>query len=257
MQGTFGQHARAYFYGLGLNRFLPFNLGSVGTAAALTHEGASLERAASAVFLSELFVIFEIFVLAVIGFLTLGWSTWLSQIFWALVILAVLYAMFRSGSGNPIIGFGSLGAARQAFRALGRKPMLLVWLCLLAVVTSLLFKVASYAVVMAFDSEFVLLKITPSLIAMGLVGGLIASLIPLTPGGIGQFELGAATALTLGGMGLAGAATVAILTNLTRLVAGLLLLVSVVVGPGVKTNLGSVLNIFMGGDSQPEQDRSQ
>ncbi len=63
-----------------------------------------------------------------------------------------------------------------------------------------------------------------SVLLMGVVGGYIARLIPVTPGGIGQFEWGFAAALYVGGLGLPECVAIAILDNFIRYVTGTLLL---------------------------------
>lgn len=246
IEGSFGQHARAHIYGVGISRLLPFRVGDVATAKVLAGQGAPLGRATSAVFVAELFVIFEIVVFALLDVFMLGWSTWLSQIFWALVTLGVIYLLVRSSRrrvSGPV-GHVSFRAVRQASRALAQKPALLLVLCLLSLIAFLLFKIAVYLIAMAFTSDNVHLGVAFSLIVMGGVAGSIARLIPITPGGIGQFEAGFATALYLGDVALKDAVTIAILANFLRSVTELLLMGATVLWYRVETNLRDVLDTF-------------
>ena len=57
MSGPLGQHGRAYFYGIGLQRLLPFGVGRVGIAAALRGQGHAWDPAVRAAFAAELFVL--------------------------------------------------------------------------------------------------------------------------------------------------------------------------------------------------------
>ena len=101
--------------------------------------------------------------------------------------------------------------------------------------------IAAYVIANAFG-----MGVEFDVLIMGLVGAYIARLIPLSPGGIGQFEWGFAMALYLGGVGLPEAATIAILDNAIRYVSGTLILGSVLLRYGVETNLRAVLDLFAG-----------
>src|SRR5687767_3186781 len=54
LEGSLGQHARAWFYGHGINRLIPFEAGQVAKASVLEGQGADPVRAAQAVHLSSL-----------------------------------------------------------------------------------------------------------------------------------------------------------------------------------------------------------
>jgi uncharacterized membrane protein YbhN (UPF0104 family) len=84
--------------------------------------------------------------------------------------------------------------------------------------------IAAYLIAMAFTSTYVILKVDFSVLLMAVVASYIARLIPLTPGGIGQFEWGFATALYIGGVGLPECVAIAVLDNALRYVSGTLLL---------------------------------
>src|SRR5262245_8214556 len=76
---------------------------------------------------------------------------------------------------------------------------------------------------MAFTGNHVILSVSFSTLLMGVVGGYIARLIPVTPGGIGQFEWGFAAGLYLGGLGFPECVTIAVLDNFIRYISGTLL----------------------------------
>jgi len=77
--------------------------------------------------------------------------------------------------------------------------------------------------------------------------GYVARLIPLSPGGIGQYEWGFAVALVLGGVGAPEAATLAILDNLLRYLVGAVAVGSILFWYGVDTKFRAVLNAFNSG----------
>ena len=239
--GTMGEHGRAYLYGLGINRLFPFRIGEVATVAVLSGQGAPENRASAAVFASELFTLFEIAIFAFIGLLLMGWTPWLSQVFWSLVILSVLYLWMRN-SGPNVISHPAREwrkRARSTIRTFTKKPGILVRLSILSVIAFGLEDIAAYVIANAF-----LIGVDFSVLLMGIVGSYMARLIPLSPGGVGQFEWGFAAALYLGGVGLPEAATIAILDNLIRYVVGTFTLGSILLWYGVETDLRSVFSVF-------------
>ncbi|MEO8430692.1 MAG: lysylphosphatidylglycerol synthase transmembrane domain-containing protein [Acidobacteriota bacterium] len=226
VKGTFTQHARAYLEGVGINRLVPFNMGNTWMARMLAGQGAPLNSLAQAIFLTELFVVFEIIVYAAYGPFALGWSVWLAQIFWSLVILGVCWAIARPSRAFPdrSILQGSWTETRTMIRALARHPRQLAGFCLLSLIAFGLEDIAAYVIAMAFTSTHVILNVNFSVLLMAIVGGYIARLIPLAPGGIGQYEWGFAAGLYLGGVGFPECVTIGILDNLIRYISGSLLL---------------------------------
>ncbi len=241
--GSLGQHARAYLYGLGINRFFPFRLGDVGTVATLNGQGHRWDRATAVVFTAELFVIFEIAVFGVIGLIALGWMPWLAQIFWPLVIVGGLYLWVRKGRSDAeeLPERAWFRHARIAVRSIAGDPGILAKLCVLSLLAFALEDIAAYVIANAFG-----MGVDFYVLLMGLVGAYIARLIPLSPGGVGQFEWGFAAGLYFGGIGLPEAATIAILDNLIRYVTGTLVLGSLLLRYRVETNLRLVLDVFTG-----------
>lgn len=243
--GGYGEHARAYFFGVGLNKLVPYNAGAVGSALALEGFGASRPQATSAAFISRGFTIFEIVFYATIGLLVLGWATWLGQIFWALVIAGILYLFLRRSTGQSgEDAWGSFGAIRQAVLSTTQHPGLFVKLAFLSLVCFALEHVAVYATAMAFTSKYVLLNVEFEVLLMGLVAGYIARMVPLTPGGWGQFEWAFATALYIGGVGFPESATLAIVFGLIRI--GVALTVSGLsrLFHGVNANMSDALDVM-------------
>ena len=241
VEGTLGEHARAHLYGLGINRLFPFRIGEVATVSVLSGQGVSKERASTAVFATGLFTLFEIAIFAFIGLLLLGWTPWLSQVFWALVIFAVLYLWMRNSGPERVLHSARnwRKRARSTIQSFTQKPGTLVRLCLLSVIAFGLEDIAAYVIANAF-----IIGVDFSVLIMGVVGSYIARLIPLTPGGVGQFEWGFAAALYVGGVGLPEAATIAILDNLLRYVVGTFTLGSILLWYGVETDLRSVFAVF-------------
>jgi uncharacterized membrane protein YbhN (UPF0104 family) len=243
LDGGFGQHMRAYLHGRGLNRILPYDVGSLATASTLQLQGAELDRANSVVFMSKLFTFFEVVFFALIGLYMGGVTTWAGEIFWPLVILGCAFFVVRPGRDRH--GRGALrAAAKQGVRALAEEPALLIRLCLLSIGAFLLADEAAYLIAQAFTSQHVILNIEGEVILMAVVGGQVARLVQFTPGGIGQYEWGFAAALYVGGVGFPEAATVALLVGFFRYVTGGLVFGALMLTRGVESNMRYVLGLF-------------
>lgn len=240
-RGSFGHQARAYLYGLGINRLFPLGLGDVGTVKVLEGQGFERRPGTSAVFTAEAFVLFEIAVFALVGLLSRGWMPWAAQMFWPVVIFGLTALWLCGLPGRPGLARGRawLREAGDALRSLSTDPRLLGKLALLSIAAFALEDLAAYVIANAFG-----IGIPFTVLLMGVVGSYIARLIPLTPGGIGQFEWGFATALWLGGVGFPDAVTVAILDNAIRYLTGSFTLGSVLLWYGVETDLPAVLDAY-------------
>lgn len=245
--GSPGAHARAYLYGRGIDRLMPFNIGEVATASTLQGQGASLGGAASVAFTSRLFFAFEILVFAVIGLGYIGWTTWLQQVVWGLVILGATYLLIHPvRRPSRMLSEGAWPAARRSFYALAQRPMSMGWMALTSIGAFGLELLAAYVISQAFTDENVILNIHSLLLLMGLVAGHLARWYKVTPGGLGQFEWGFAAALYLGGVGIPEAVVVAVLFTVLRYLAGGLVFGVLVAASGVETNLSRVFRLFRG-----------
>ncbi len=251
VDGTFREHSRAYLYGRGLNRFLPFNLGNIGTVQSLEARGAAPDRAVLTVFMSECFLFFEIVVFGFVGFWLLGLGIWFSSMFWAFVIVGVAYLWVRRRTGRPFHRGGTGHEAEDApgffvrlravLATLAQQPATLVRLGILSALSFLLQLAAAYTLAQAFTSMHVVLKAQTDLLLIAMVAGSLARFIPVTPGGLGQFEAAFAAALYLGGVGLPEAVTIGVLYRVFRWLTGSILLAFVIRGEGVGTNVRKVL----------------
>lgn len=210
ISGSFAQHARVYLTGLTYTKFMPLHLGDAAAASALQRDSASPKRIYSALFLFRLFLLFEISLYAIFGLLGLGWAAWLTQMFWALLILAILYWWTRTPA-QEISDVPFRTAAADHVHELFQQPRRFLKLSFISFLAFGSEDVAAYLLTMAFSTQQVLLHVDFELLLMAFVAGYIARMIPLTPGGIGQFEWGFVAALYLGGIGLPEAVTVALL----------------------------------------------
>jgi len=226
IDGTFTIHARAYLEGIGINRFLPFNRGFRSISAAMERQGATAEKVSIVMFLMEIFVIFEIAVFSLIGLYYLGWSVWIAQMFWPLLILFLCYLFVRPGKAlrRQTVLQGSWRDAVTSIRALSQQPITITKVAIFSLLAFGLEDIAAYMIAMAFTTPAVNIQVAFPVLLMAIVGSYIARLIPVTPGGIGQFEWGFAAALWVAGYNLDTCVTVAILDNAVRYAYGTFLL---------------------------------
>lgn len=243
MKGKQSEHSGAFLYGAGLNILGPFKAGNAATVSSCEAHGEDVGRAGTAVYTQELFVLFEIAVFALLGLFLNGWSTWLGQISWAVVICAVAYLMLRRTQIGGVFVPGQ--ATRQDQRAILRRllgnPKVLTGLALLSILAFLIDDITPYLISQAFTTNVVILNVPFPVIQMGVVAGYIARQVQLTPGGIGQWEWGFAAALYMGGVGLPEAATIAILESLMRHGTGLILFGFIVVWKRSRTSFRDVV----------------
>jgi hypothetical protein len=249
-KGTLGQHGRAYLYGLGLDRWFPFGLGRIGTHTALTSQGSTDEQSRDVLFATGLFILFEISLFAVVGLLGEGWGPWAGQVVWGAFVFTLLYLWVRRPPGASVrsLARGWTRRAGEVLRSLSSDPPVLAKLCALSLMAFALEDVAAYVIANAFG-----IGVEFPVIVMGLGAGYVARLIPLSPGGIGQYEWGFAVALVLGGVGAPEAATLAILDNLLRYLVGAAVLGSILFWYGVDTSFRTVLRTFHEGVAAESQ----
>ena len=243
MKGDGGQHSRAFFYGVGLNILCPFRLGNAAMVGSCEAQGEDPGLAGTAVYTQEIFVLFEIALFALLGLALNGWSTWLGQLLWALIIFAVAYFLTRPAliGGVLIPGQATSSQGKMVLRRLLGDPKVLMYLAILSILAFLIDDITPYLISQAFTTDFVILNVTFPVIQMGVVAGYIARQVPLTPGGIGQWEWGFAAALYMGGVGLPEAATIALLESLMRHGTGVLVFGAVTLLKGSRTSIREVL----------------
>lgn len=244
---TLGQDGRAYLFGQGVGRWMPFNLGDLATLLAMPkRDGGDEERAIGTIYLARCFNVFEIAFFGLLGLFFLGWGDWLGLLFWPLLIVALGYYLLRV-PGSWRTGLDHDTGWRMAVDWLSARPLATLLLALLSIVAFLLEHVAIYAVSQAFSSTNVLLNIEFSVFMMALVAGMLARLIPVTPGGIGQFEWGFATAIYLSGTGMPEAVTMALLFAVLRYGVGAAISLCVRLGYGVNVTLRDILSATRAG----------
>lgn len=243
-EGAYGPHARAYLYGRGINRILPFDVGKVAAASALEGQGVPLERGAQVVWLAGLFIVFETISYALYGLWAVGINRWLSMLAWPLIILAASYLFVRTAKGERGGPRDWFLKARQGIRAINSQPGLLLRLALISLLAFFLIEVAAYVISQAFTGSFVIINVAFKIVMMGVVGGYLARLITVTPGGIGQWEWGFATAVYAGGLGMPEAVSLAILVTLVRYLTGGILMTALLMTRGVETSLPRVLDVY-------------
>lgn len=242
MKGKQSEHTGAFLYGAGLNILTPYKTGNAATVSSCESHGEDAGRAGTAVYAQELFVLFEIALFALLGLSLNGWSTWLGQLFWAVVICVVAYLILRPAQfgGVFVPGQATREDRRVILRRLFGSPKVLTGLALLSVLAFLIDDFTPYLISQAFTADAVILNVPFSVIQMGVVAGYIARQVQLTPGGIGQWEWGFAAALYMGGVGLPEAATIAILESLMRHGTGVILFGSVVLWKRSRTSIRDV-----------------
>ena len=248
--GSFGRSLRAYVIGHGVNRMLPYDVGNEASATALEARGATLAEGRRVVSTQRLFHYFEIAFFALVGLYYVGLASWITQLFWPVAILLVAWFLARPAAARRTIRqrlaatrSGAGEATRETLRFLARRPVALVELMALSIASFLVVDTAAYFIAQAFTGEIVLLNATGAQILMALVAGYIARLVPLTPGGIGQFEWGFTAALFATGMDPAVAASIAILVSVVRYCTGALVFLFVVLAYQVETSLGRTLEL--------------
>lgn len=252
IDGTFGQHLRAFFYGHGLGRMLPYRVGEVAWASALESQGSTLGRGSRMVFMLKGFLLFEIATFALIALFLNGLLVWGVALVPPLAILGIAWLFTRQRRSRGTQRGQRRTAIRDTFAELVRQPRMLAELVALSLLSFLLVEIASYIVPQAFSSmtvpliqdELLVVVVSAPLIFMAVVGGYIARLIPVTPGGIGQFEWAFALVLTTGGLPFTEAVVLALLVSAVRYTTGALLFGGILLAYGIETNLRRVLAIF-------------
>lgn len=249
LEGSLGQHARAWFYGHGINRIVPFEAGQVAKASVLEGQGADPVRAAQAVHLSSLMTLLQIGAIGLYCLFAVGFAQLTSQLFWGVAIFVVAYLMTRpdreqAGASRR----EALKAAGGALRVLAQRPLFLLRLFVLGTLSILLLDAAAYAISQAFTTTVVIINVEGNVLLTAILAGYIARLVQFTPGGLGQWEWGFAAALYVGGLGFPEAATLALLVTVLRYVVGGIVFAVINFAYGVETDLRTVMIRFAGAD---------
>jgi len=210
---------RMYFVSQSRDRWLPMRAGDQVIASELAAAGAEVSAQAAVVDNVRLIVIAELAFFSIVSLAFLGWTGWLEQAFWGLFILLVAYWATRSASGWRM-AIDYVGAAQRAFRPMTDKPLVFLGIFALSLVAFFAEHVGVYLLSQAFTSTHVIINIEFPVFLMALVAGNIARLIPVTPGGLGQFEWGFAMAIYLSGTGMPEAVTMAVLFAAMRYLGG-------------------------------------
>lgn len=220
LSGNYTQHARAYLEGIGINRFVPYNRGYWSTATLMVErQGADLGRVAQAFYLEKACVLFQIVFFGAIALYLEGWTIWLSQLVCPLAILVSAWLLVRPNEKHPqqSVAIGSYAMVLQAFQSLLQKPVVLAKVLALSIVAFTIQDVVAYMIGQSLSTPFLIMNFDYKMLIMGLVGGYIARYIQVTPGGIGQFEFGMASALFFAGKNFTDAVTYALVFTIVKL----------------------------------------
>ena len=262
VEGSVGQHLRVYIYGHALGRMLPFRMEEVAWATALkAQSGASVSQSARLVFMFQGFLLFEIATFAVIGLVMAGLLDWALALVPPIIILIIAHRLMPQGRADGIPLSDKLSLAGDAISGLANKPQMFVGLVLISLLSFTLVEFATYLIPQAFSTVTVPLVqdalgvqgipgirgavvVTPPVIVMAVVSGYLARLIPVTPGGIGQFELAFMTVLFLNDLPFTEAVCLTLLVSGVRYLTGLILFGLTMVLFGVETNFRQVRNLL-------------
>lgn len=247
LKGSIGAHARAFFYGQGIGRILPYGGGDLAVISALEGQGEDARSSSSVVFVQDLFVWFEIITFFIVGILLTGWEMSFLQALWPVVFFAILWYATRGIRHDPVRAekFDSKDARKRIVAALATQPALLIRLCLLSLVCFFFDDLTPYLTSQALSSGELILHVPFLVVQGGVVGGYIASRIPITPGGIGQFEFGFGMALMMAGTGFGTSMTIILVDGVFRHGVPLAMFAFTRIWHGIETSLPRVLDHFV------------
>ena len=142
-----------------------------------------------------------------------------------------------------------------------RDPQIVIGLMLLSLLSFSMIEFATYIVPQAFLTLHVPLvqdvlnevTVTTPVIIMAVVAGYIARLVPLTPGGIGQFELAFAMVLMVNNLPLTEAITLAFLVSFVRYTTGVLVIGGMMLFFGIETDFNRVRALFSRADTAAQE----
>lgn len=215
-QSSFRNNARLYFLGNGLNKLIPFKFGNhfitksdQEDATRNNHTLGILERLTNV----------EILIFFILSVFLTGWRMTLVQIIPALLILIIAHYVLKPFTNT----FSEQEDSRGLLALFQKSPYLLSGLVFISLFVFLLDDIVPYVISQAFTEYPVIMNVNFLTIQGAVVAGYIASRVQLTPGGIGQYELGFGTALYLAGVGMPEAVSIAILDGVLRQLAAMFL----------------------------------
>jgi uncharacterized membrane protein YbhN (UPF0104 family) len=212
---------RLYFLSQARDRWLPMRAADQVIACELAASGASETTQATVIDNVRLMAVTELAFFSLVSLAFLGWTGWLEQAFWGIFIFAIAYWLTRPNS-EWSMAIDYLGAVKRSFRVMTDKPLAFLGIFALSAAAFFSEHVAVYVLSQAFTSTHVIINIEFPVFLMAIVAGNIARLIPVTPGGLGQFEWAFAMAIYLSGTGMPEAVTMAVLFALLRYLGGAL-----------------------------------
>ncbi len=213
-KASLGENSRTFFYSMTINNLFPFEFGRMAVANGLEPESKTYKIAASTIFTTRIFILFEIAFFGIISLFYMGWGNWTHQIFWALLIAYVAYKVTYGKERSLLQDY--MPPFKKIVTKLSQNGGMLFKLSALSILAFALEDLAAYFCAQAFTSSNVILNVDFDILLMALVAGNLARFFRITPGGIGQFEWAFAAALYVGGLGFPEAATIAIFDSFFR-----------------------------------------
>jgi uncharacterized membrane protein YbhN (UPF0104 family) len=251
--GTAGEHFKIYLYGHALGRLLPFRTGEAAWAAALMEKHkVSLDHLARAISVFKAFTIFELATFSFIGLLLMDVFMWALSLLAPLTILLICWLVMKGASGNDRSERGRLGKTLNSISSMAEHPQLLARLVLLSLISFFLVEFASYIVPQAFATVVVRILsndlgyvvLTPSILIMSVIGGYIARLVQITPGGIGQFEWGMVSVMVVNGLPFTHAVSVTLLICAVRYISGAIIFIGLLLGYGSQASMRDIFGLM-------------
>jgi len=245
VKGTFGMHARAYLYGLGIGHLLPFKAQYLATGAALAAEGESGARSYSASRVQETFIHFEVVFFALMGLALVGWRTWLIQLFWPVMMLLAYYLFAKNALLPNELSSRIFAAKWRGLYAMLDQPLTVVRTAVIGLFAFAISDIITYLVAQAFTTDNnVIMKAPFFALQAAVVGGYIASQIPITPVGVGQYEVGFSIVLLMSNVGFPEAVSITLIDSAARYGVALFLHFAVRLGYGVHTDIPTALSVY-------------
>jgi hypothetical protein len=253
IKGNAGEHFRIYLFGNAISRLLPFRAGEASWAAALIEkQQASPEQVARVISVFKGFAIFELVSFSLIGLLLMEVFMWALSLLPPLIILSLCWLLMRRVNGSGSSTIARLSKTFNEIVSMTNQPQLLVRLILLSLVSFFLVEFASYIVPQAFatlvvriiSNELGYVVLTPPILIMAVIGGYIARLVQVTPGGIGQFEWGMVLTMAINGLPFTSAVVATFLICGVRYLSGLVLFVGLLLGYGAQASMRDTFSIM-------------